>query len=318
MSNEAPAIDWAADVRRYVPNAENGVIAGIVNYCLIALKTRAAPLVSFGDPSETRRVRENFCKKTLGLTETDDEIDAAIAAVGNRMSDTTSRHRVTAYYLLAEHFGKLEMFSKAAVSEVGAPVAKLAAAVRGAYVARAAPGGSDGFIGFALLVGGVAAGLMLFAVIAGSFIGGRFDKAPPAPAEAPAPAAAVAEPAAPAIPEGAGVIFELVDGKPKESVYFDVGQSALAADFAEVSAPFKAWVDGNPDDRIAVSGFSDPSGDAEANAALSKARAEAVAQGLVALGVPADRIDLVKPADTSDATVTPAEARRVEITVTGS
>jgi outer membrane protein OmpA-like peptidoglycan-associated protein len=181
---------------------------------------------------------------------------------------------------------------------------------------RPAPGPADGdFFGLAALVFGAGATLMLVAAIAAMYISSKSEDAvvaPPAPAPAPVEAAA----AAPAIPEGAGVIFELVEGKPKESVYFDVGQSALAPDFAAVSAPFKAWIDGNPNDRIAVSGFSDPSGDAAANAALSKARAEAVAEGLVSLGVPADRIDLVKPAETSDATVTPAEARRVEITVT--
>jgi outer membrane protein OmpA-like peptidoglycan-associated protein len=182
---------------------------------------------------------------------------------------------------------------------------------------RPAPGPADGdFFGLAALVFGAGATLMLVAAIVAMYISSKSEDAVATPPAPPVPVEAAV--AAPAVPEGAGVIFELVEGKPKESVYFDVGQSALAADFAEVSAPFKAWIDGNPDDRIAVSGFSDPSGDAEANAALSKARAEAVAQGLVALGVPADRIDLVKPAETSDATVTPEEARRVEITVTGS
>ncbi len=63
MSNEAPAIDWADDVKRYVPSADNGAIAGIVHHSMVALKTRDASLVSFGNPAETRRVRESFCRE---------------------------------------------------------------------------------------------------------------------------------------------------------------------------------------------------------------------------------------------------------------
>ena len=48
MSNAAPAIDWADDVKRYAPNADNDVIAGIVSHSLVALKTRDSAVVSFG------------------------------------------------------------------------------------------------------------------------------------------------------------------------------------------------------------------------------------------------------------------------------
>lgn len=110
MSNEAPAIDWADDVKRYVPGADHGAIAGIVHHSMVALKTRDTALVSFGNPADTRRVRESFCKKTLGLTDPDAVLDTAIAAVGERMSDSTSPHRVTAYYLLADQFDRLAQF----------------------------------------------------------------------------------------------------------------------------------------------------------------------------------------------------------------
>lgn len=220
MSNEAPAIDWAADVKRYVPDADNGAIAGLVRYCLVALKTREAPVVSFGNPAELRRVRETFCKQTLGLTEPDAVLDEAIAGVGKRMSDTSSRHRVTAYYLLAEHFGKLGMFGVAAAvaKEAVAPVAKLAEVVRGGFGPRAAPAGSGDFIGFAVVIGALAAGGMLFAAIAGSFIGGRFDAEPPPPppppAAVPAAPAPVVEAAPPVAPEGADVDSAVVEGQP--------------------------------------------------------------------------------------------------------
>ena len=46
----------------------------------------------------------------LGLTDPDSVLDSAIAAVGERMKADTTRNRVTVYYLLASHFGRLEDF----------------------------------------------------------------------------------------------------------------------------------------------------------------------------------------------------------------
>jgi hypothetical protein len=56
-------------------------------------------------------VRDSFLKKKLGLTHSDDELDAAIQAVGDRMKDNAAKNRVTVYYLLADHFDKLSDFS---------------------------------------------------------------------------------------------------------------------------------------------------------------------------------------------------------------
>lgn len=107
------AEDWAADVRKYAPDADEVVIQGIVRYCGIALRSRDASLVSFTEKAELDRVRENFLKKKLGLTEPDDVLDAAIAAVGERMQGDPTKNRVTVYYLLAERFGKLGLFASA-------------------------------------------------------------------------------------------------------------------------------------------------------------------------------------------------------------
>jgi len=170
MSNEAPAIDWADDVKRYVPGADNGAIAGIVHYSMVALKTRDASLVSFGNPAETRRVRESFCKKTLGLTDPDPVLDSAIAAVGQRMSDSTSRHRVTAYYLLADHFDRLGQFRAAATpsAEAARPLAPWAATIFDGPPPGTAIGGPSTDLRFAMLVGLSGAVLALFAAIAGT------------------------------------------------------------------------------------------------------------------------------------------------------
>ena len=101
------AEDWAANVKKYVPDADDDIIAGIVRYCGIALQKRDSSLVSFTDPAETGRVRENFLKKKLGLTDPDADLDAAIAGVGEKMKGENFRNRVTVYYLLADHFADL-------------------------------------------------------------------------------------------------------------------------------------------------------------------------------------------------------------------
>jgi len=322
VSEENAPTDWAADVKRYARDADDGVIAAIVRYCGIALRTRDASLVSFGDPAEIARVRENYCRKKLALEDSDDVINAAIASVGERMSDTPYRNRVTVYYLLAEHFGKLGVFGGAAPAPAAVPVAAAAPLAAAVPLAAAAPVAAatdtarradDGFGGFAFLVFAGAVTILGSAAIAGSYIAGRFDTEEPAAPAAPVAAAPVA---APAIPEGAGIVSEVVEGRPKVSVYFAVGASEIAPDFAAAAAPVREWLEANPGDRVQLSGFTDPTGNAAANAALAKNRAQAVAAALEAQGIASDRIDLVKPADSSDETVDLSSARRVEITVT--
>jgi outer membrane protein OmpA-like peptidoglycan-associated protein len=344
------AEDWAADVKRYEPDADDSVIAGIVRHCGIALQSRDASLVSFTDPAETDRVRENFLKKKLGLTLPDEELDAAIARVGERMSDDPTRNRVTVYYLLAQMFGKLHLFgSPAAAATVAAdeppaepvrvaadppppppPRVDPAPAYRAAAAAPVAAAaahegrrrGGAGILGTALLALGAMGLIILVAATAGSLIGGgRSERTAPAPAVVDAAPAVVATPAPapapvpPAIPEGMGVLAEEVDGRPKLSVYFDTAKADVAPDFATVAAPIKAYVDANPGARLAVSGYNDPRGDPAFNAELSKNRAQNVKAALVALGVPEGVIDLEKPAETTDATTTFENARRVDIMV---
>jgi hypothetical protein len=108
------ATDWAADVKKYAPDADDKAIAGIVRYCGIALRNRDSSLVSFADKDEVARVRNNFLKKKLALTLPDDELDEGIAEVVDKMKSTRAKNRVTVYYLLADRFGKLSMFGGAA------------------------------------------------------------------------------------------------------------------------------------------------------------------------------------------------------------
>jgi hypothetical protein len=105
------AENWAADVKKYVPDANDKAISGIVKYCGIALQNRDSSLVSFTDPEEVARVRNNFLKKKLGLTNSDTDLDKAIMSAADKMKGDRAKNRVTVYYLLAAHFGKLSMFS---------------------------------------------------------------------------------------------------------------------------------------------------------------------------------------------------------------
>jgi outer membrane protein OmpA-like peptidoglycan-associated protein len=292
------AEDWALDVKKYVPDADDGVIAAIVRYCGIALRSRDASLVSFTDSVETDRVRENYCKKKLGLTDPDSVIDAAIAAVGERMSGDPTRNRVTVYYLLAEHFGKLGLFGagSAAVAPVG-----LMSAPEEKHRGVAATGWGD-YLPLAVLVLG---GLGILSLL------GR-KEAPPAPAPAPV---VVAAPVVEAIPEGAGITTAVVDGKPMVSVYFDTAKYDIYPNFEARTEAVRTYLAAHPDSHLQISGFNDPRGDAAFNAELSKNRAFAVRDGLAKLGVPVAGMDLVKPADNTDTTDSYAVARRVDITI---
>ena len=120
------ATDWAADVKKYVADADDAAIAGIVRYLGIALRNRDSALVSFSDKTETDRVRNNFLKKKLGLTQADATLDKAIAKVGEVLKADRTKNRVTVYYLLAAEFKKLSLFVKADAKK--APAAKAPAA----------------------------------------------------------------------------------------------------------------------------------------------------------------------------------------------
>jgi len=110
MTEQITTMDWGADVRKYVPEVDEKAVAGIVRYCGIALQKKDASLVAFNGTTEVERVREHFLKRKLGLVDPNAELDKAIMKVGERMKSGHSKNRVTAYYLLADHFGKLPAF----------------------------------------------------------------------------------------------------------------------------------------------------------------------------------------------------------------
>ena len=76
-------------------------------------------------------------------------------------------------------------------------------------------------------------------------------------------------------------------------VYFDTGSARIAADQgATLDQAARLFRDGNPIVMI-VAGVADTTGAPDANLALSLARAESVAQGLVDRGIPAGRLQVL-------------------------
>jgi hypothetical protein len=105
------AEDWAADVKKWVPAADDAAIKGIVKYCGIALQKKDSSMVSCSDKTERDRVRDNFLKKKLALADADADLDKAVMEVCQKLGSDKTKNRVTFYYLLAEKYGKLSMFA---------------------------------------------------------------------------------------------------------------------------------------------------------------------------------------------------------------
>ncbi len=108
------------------------------------------------------------------------------------------------------------------------------------------------------------------------------------------------------IPDGASVS----SANGVVSFYFATGSADLAPGAAEALATVIQGVEGGR--KAIVSGFHDTTGDAAANEALAKLRAQTVQEVLVGLGLPADKVLLQKPA-ASTGSGDDAQARRVEV-----
>ena len=329
------AEDWAIDVRKYVPNADSKVIDAIVRYCGIALHNRDSSLVSYTEPEELRRVRENYLKKKLGMTHSDAELDEAIAEVGDRMSGDRTKNRVTVYYLLAEHFRKLSVFGGTDVAG-GVGKAAMAAGALGAgaaaSVASAATDASATVADFGDRIhrvedrpppaapvyarGATAAparrsgmgawlpwllGLAALALLAWFFLG-RQSTTPTAPVAEVRPAAPAAAPPVATAP--AQTIAPVPVAPTPVAPAAIVGLPANVH-FALGSAAI------SPNDgrlieeaaaaikqdnlRVGITGYTDRTGNLPLNERLAQQRAEAVRDRLVAAGVPAASIEMVAP-----------------------
>lgn len=108
-NRQDPTMDHLADIKKYSPNADAAVVEKMAATYRLVLSKPDSATIAFGDPTELVTVRENFLKKKLGLTNSDEELDAAIKAIGEKVPGR--RDRLTVYYLLAEKFNKLSVFA---------------------------------------------------------------------------------------------------------------------------------------------------------------------------------------------------------------
>ncbi len=124
-----------------------------------------------------------------------------------------------------------------------------------------------------------------------------------APASVAAEAGEVETAPAPAVGPGYPELVRLL---------FDTARFDLPADAAAQLAAIAGWAKADAAARVGVSGFHDRHGDAAANARLARNRALATREALLAAGVPAERIVMVRPQETTGGT-DDREARRVDV-----
>ena len=98
--------DYLADVKIYDADADEATVNKIVKHLGIALRNRDSSLVSTSDPEELTRVKTNWIGKKLGVTGPD--VDKAVEETITAMKGDRTKSRVTFYYLVAKHLGKLE------------------------------------------------------------------------------------------------------------------------------------------------------------------------------------------------------------------
>jgi outer membrane protein OmpA-like peptidoglycan-associated protein len=113
-------------------------------------------------------------------------------------------------------------------------------------------------------------------------------------------------------PAGAAAPAVAAAAEADARIYFELASDTVPPEAAGVIAAVAAAAGKRPSGVVQISGYHDASGDAAKNAELAKQRALAVRDALVAAGVPAERIQLDKPIETTgggDA----REARRVEL-----
>lgn len=109
----ADASAYADNIKKYAKAYNQAAAERIVGHLGIALRNRDSALVACSDKNELARVRDKWCRGKLGLAENQQALDGAIQAICERMKEEGGqKSRVTFYYLLAEHFDKLDSLAR--------------------------------------------------------------------------------------------------------------------------------------------------------------------------------------------------------------
>jgi cytochrome c oxidase subunit II len=117
--------------------------------------------------------------------------------------------------------------------------------------------------------------------------------------------------AAPAAAASASAAAAATSGLPAK-LYFAVGKQDIDGDAKKILDGVIALLKGEAASKVALTGYTDKTGDLEKNLELAKERAKAVREALKAAGIAEDRIEMKKPESVTGAADN-KEARRVEI-----
>ncbi len=123
---------------------------------------------------------------------------------------------------------------------------------------------------------------------------------------------ASAAPATAAAPAEAAPLAVTVGGAMPANIYFATGKKEMPADAKASLDAVLAFLKGNADAKIDISGYTDKTGNQAVNLELAKERAKAVRAVFVAAGIGQDRINMKPPTEITGAGDN-KEARRVEI-----
>jgi outer membrane protein OmpA-like peptidoglycan-associated protein len=99
-------------------------------------------------------------------------------------------------------------------------------------------------------------------------------------------------------------------------VFFEGSSAALDAPAQTMISTAAKWADEHPDEVVTVAGFADPEGSPQVKVAISRIRAQVVADQLLRDGVARTRIRMTAQGPT-DFTLTSLESRRVEVAIAG-
>jgi hypothetical protein len=99
---------YVENMKQFVDDINEDAVQKIVNHLGITLENNDAALVSGTDQTELDRVRESWLQRKLGRKESDDELNAAIDVVVEKMGRSNPKKcRVAFYYILAANYGVL-------------------------------------------------------------------------------------------------------------------------------------------------------------------------------------------------------------------
>ncbi|MGL5407083.1 MAG: DUF2853 family protein [Propionibacteriaceae bacterium] len=101
--------DHEAAIKKYAPKADEAAVAGLLKTYALVLSQSDSATVALSDKGERETVKKNFLGKKLGITD-DAAMEKALDEVAATMKGDNHKSRAAVYYLLAEKFGKVDVF----------------------------------------------------------------------------------------------------------------------------------------------------------------------------------------------------------------